>query len=78
MLLLFSIGIQGALEEVVDIMRPDEQICSFLDDVDMVYQPKRVRILYDWLAESLIRVSGIHFHEGKRRGWKASGTVRQC
>ena len=26
--LLFSIGIQGALEEVADAMRPDEQICD--------------------------------------------------
>ena len=37
--LLFSIGIQGALEEVADAMRSDEQICAFLDDVYIVCQP---------------------------------------
>ena len=71
---LFSIGIPGALEEVANVMRPDEQICAFLDDVYIVCQPERVRVLYDWLAESLIRVAGIHLHEGKTRVWIASGT----
>ena len=72
---LFSIGIQGALEDVADVMRPDEQICAFLDDVYIVCQPERVRVLHDRLAESLIRVAGIHLHEGKTRVWNASGTV---
>ena len=73
--LLFSIGIQGALEEVANVMRPDEQVCAFLDDVYIVCQPERVRVLHDWLAESLIRVAGIHLHEGKTRVWNASGTM---
>ena len=73
--LLFSIGIQGALEEVADAMRPDEQICAFLDDVYIVCQPERVRVLFDLLAESLIRVDGIRLHDGKTRVWNASGTV---
>ena len=73
--LMFSIGIQGALEDVADDMRPDEQICAFLDDVYIVCQPERVRILHDRLAESLIRVAGMHFHEGKTRVWNASGIV---
>ena len=70
--LLFSIGIQGALEEVADAMRPDEQICAFLDDVYIVCQPERVRVLFDLLAESLFRVAGIRLHA---RMWNASGTV---
>ena len=45
--LLFSIGIQGVLEEVAEAMRPDEQICAFLDDVYIVCQPERVRVLFD-------------------------------
>ena len=73
--LLFSIGIQGALEEVADAMRPDEQICAFLDDVYIVCQPERVRVLFDLLAESLFRVAGIRIHDGKTRVWNASGTV---
>ena len=73
--LLFSIGIQGALEEVADAMRPDEQICAFLDEVYIVCQPERVRVLFDLLAESLIRVAGIRLHDGRTRVWNASGTV---
>ena len=45
--LLFSIRIQGALEEVAEAMRPDEQICAFLDDLYIVCQPERVRVLFD-------------------------------
>ena len=37
--LLFSIGIQGALEEVSD---PGEQLCAFLDDIYALCQPRRV------------------------------------
>ena len=58
-----------------DPMRPVEQICAFLDDVYIVCQPERVRVLFDFLAESLIRVSGIRLHDGKTRVWNASGTV---
>ena len=45
--LLFSIGIQGALEEVADALTLDEQICAFLDDVYIVCHPDRVRFLFD-------------------------------
>ena len=51
--LLFSIGIQGALEKVADALTPDEQIYAFLDDVYIVCQPDRVRFLFDLLAESI-------------------------
>ena len=47
--LLFSIGIQGALE-VADAMRPDEQIRAFLDDVYVVCQPERVRVLFRFVG----------------------------
>ena len=76
--LLFLVGIQGALEEVADAMRPDEQICAFLDDVYIVCQPERVRVLFDLLAELLFRVVGIWLHDGKTRMWNASGIARQC
>ena len=73
--LLFSIGIHGALEEVAEAMRPDEQICAFLDDVYIVCQPERVRVLFDLFLESLIQVAGIRLHDGKTSLWNASGTV---
>ena len=61
---------EGALEEVADAVRPDEQICAFVDDVYIVCQPERVRVLYNLLAES-----GIRLHHGMTRVWNASGTV---
>ena len=54
--LLFSIGIQGALEEVALALTPEEQICAFLDDVYIICQPERVRSLFDLLWEVLFRV----------------------
>ena len=77
MLLVFSIGIQGGIGGCFYVMRRDEQNCAFLDDLYIVCQPERVRVLYDLLSESLIRVAGIHFHERKARVWNASGKARQ-
>ena len=48
-------------------MRPDEQIYAFLDDAYTMCQPERVRVLHDWLAESLIRVASIQTHNGKTK-----------
>ena len=71
--LLFSIGIQGALEEVAGTLEAGEQLCAFLDDIYVLCQPHRVKTLYDELARCLFRVAGIHLHRGKTRVWnKAS------
>ena len=70
--LLFSIGIQGALEEVSTLLVAGEQLCAFLDDVYIVCQPCRVRFLYDRLGEALLRVAGIRLHQGKTRVWNKS------
>ena len=63
--LLFSVGIQGALEEVSTLLLAGEQLCAFLDDVYIVCQPGRVRYLYDRLGEALLRVAGIRLHQGE-------------
>ena len=73
MLLLFSIGIQGALEEVAEALTPREQRYAFLDDVYIVCQPERVRVLFDMLAGALTRVAGIRLHDRKTRVWDCSG-----
>ena len=52
--LLFSVGIQGALEEVSTLLIAGEQLCAFLDDVYIVCQPGRVRFLYDRLGRSVV------------------------
>ena len=48
--LLFSIGIQGALEEVSTLLEVGEHLCAFLDDV---YVPKT-------LAHIITRFSELH------------------
>ena len=67
--LLFSIGIQGALEEVAGTLEAGEQFCVFLDDVCVLCQPHRVMMIYDELARCRIRVAGIRLHQGKTRVW---------
>ena len=74
MSLLFSIGIQGALEEVSTQLLAGEQMCAFLDDVYVVCQSGRVRFMYNILADALGRVAGIQLHEGKTRVWNRSQT----
>ena len=59
--LLFSIGIQGALEEVAIALLPSEQLC----DVHLLCEPSRVKELYVLLADALI--------QGKTRAWNRGG-----
>ena len=67
------IGIQGRLEEVATALLPGEQLCAFLDDVYLLCEPSRVKELYVLLADALIRVAGIHLHQGKTRAWNGGG-----
>ena len=55
MLLLFSIRIQGALEEVAGTLEAGEQLCAFLDDIYVLCQS------HCELARCLLRVARIHF-----------------
>ena len=61
--LLFSIGIQGALEEAAPA---GEQLCAFLDNIYVLCQPHRVKTIYDDLARCLVRVAGIRLHQDTR------------
>ena len=64
-----SIGIQGALEEVAAELLPGEQLSAFLDDVYLLCDPSRLKVLYELLEEALSRVAGIQLHQGKTRVW---------
>ena len=57
--LLFAIGIQGALEEVAAALLPGEQLCAFLDDLYVLCDPSRVKVVHDLLATTLQQVAGI-------------------
>ena len=70
---LFSVGIQGALEEVSAVLQPGEQLCAFLADVYGLCQPARVKVIHDALARALHRVAGIRLHQGKTRVWNKGG-----
>ena len=73
--LLFSIGIQGALEQVARLLKPGEHLCAFLDDIYMVCEPERVCPLYNILGAALHREAGISLHTGKIRVWNRGGIV---
>ena len=59
--LLFSIGIQHAVEEVASAMLPGEQL--------------RVGPLCKLLEEALLRNPGIHLHQGKTKIWNRAGVI---
>ena len=71
--LLFSIGIQGALEEVATTLFPGEQLCAFLDDVYVLCPLERVKPIFDALARALFRVAVIRLHLGKTKVWNKGG-----
>ena len=73
--LLFSIGIQGVLEEVATHLVDGEQLCAFLDDVYLLCEPTRVEPLFKVLEESMLRIAGIQLHQGKTRAWNPAGVV---
>ena len=71
--LLFSIGIQGALEEVAATLERGEQLCAFLDDVYLLCRPDRVTTLFTLLRDVLERRAGVQLHQGKTKVWNKSG-----
>ena len=77
MRLLFSIGIQGALEQVARLLKPGEHLCAFLDDIYMVCEPERVRPLFNILGAALQREAGISLHIGTTRVWNRGGIVSE-
>ena len=47
--------------------------CPFLDDVCLLCDPSRVKVLYELLEEALSRVAYIQLHQGKTRAWNRAG-----
>ena len=72
--LLFSIGIQGALEEVATSLVPS--LCAFFDDVCILCAPERVVPLYKLLSEVLARQAGIRLYQGKTNGTRQEESHR--
>ena len=75
--LLFSIGVQGALEEVATSLAPKEHLCAFLDDIYLLCHPEGVVPLCKLLSEALARVAGIRLHQGKTKVWNKAGRAPQ-
>ena len=73
--LLFSVGIQDALEEVARSLQAGEQLCAYLDDVYLLCQPDRVVTLFEILSESMFTVAGIRLHQGKTKAWNRAGAI---
>ena len=73
--LLFSIGIQSALEVVAGQLHHGENVCAFLDDVYILCQPARVHVLHSVLEATLLSVAGIRLNQGKTRAWNKGAIV---
>ena len=71
--LLFSLGIQNALEEVRQSLEDGECLFAFLDDIYVLSSPERTRVIYDLLATTLMERAGIQLHTGKSRTWNCAG-----
>ncbi len=71
--LLFALGIHDALEEVSRQLRPDEDLCAFLDDVYALASPERIRPIYELLQAAMRRHAGIELHAGKTKVWNRAG-----
>ena len=61
-----------ALVEAKSEMRPDEQLCAFLDDIYALSSPDRTHDLCELLGVKLAS-AGIRLHTGKMRCWNRSG-----
>ena len=69
---LFSLAIHNALVEAKSEMRPDEQLCAFLDDIYALSSPDRTHDLYELLGVKLAS-AGNRLHTCKTRCWNRSG-----
>ena len=72
--LLFSIGMQGALEHHAGQLQEGEDVFAFLDDVYILCEPHRVHTLHTLLEAALWSVAGIRLHQGKTRAWNRGST----
>ena len=72
--LLFSIGIQGVLEQVARSLGPGEHLCAFLDDIYM-FASRTVCDRCVTFLVALHREAGIRLHTGKTRVWNRGGIV---
>ena len=71
--LLFSLGIQNALEEVRQSLEDGECLFAFLDDINVLSSPERTRVVNDLLATTLGERASIQLHTGKTRTWNSAG-----
>ena len=70
--LLFAFVFHDALAEIDSHLEPGEHVFAYLDDVYILAQPERIRLLFDLLRECLQRRSGIDLNDGKTRALEPS------
>ena len=71
--ILFSLGLHNALEEVQQILDPREFLSVYLGDVFILSSPRRTRVIFNLLENTLLKRAGIHLHIGKTRVWNVCG-----
>ena len=71
--LLFSLGQHPALVAVQQQLREGEYLFACLDDIHVVTEPDRVRIVVGLLENALWAWAGISIHQGKTKIWNRAG-----
>ena len=73
MSLLYVLGQHDALEAVDTLLKPDEDIYGFLDDIYVICHPDRVVDIFGILQKELRRHAGIEINRGKTKVWNRGG-----
>ena len=71
--LLFSLGQHRSFEAISGRLRAGEKIMAYLDVVNVVCAPSRVRAVTQIVEEELFRHAHISVHHGKTQVWNRGG-----
>ena len=63
----FRNGVKGTLAKVVAKLEPEKQLCAFLDNIYVLHQSGRVKMIHDELSRCLSGVASISLQQSKTR-----------
>ena len=66
-----------ALVEINAQLQEGELLFAFLDDVYVLCQPERVKVVYQLVEKTLEKRTGIHCNKGKTGVWNKCGKNHQ-
>eukprot|EP00973_Karenia_brevis_P032408 4469203-Karenia_brevis.AAC.1 len=72
---LFALGQHPALVAARATLREGEELFAFLDDIYVVCQPDRAKVIFDEVSRQLALNCGISVNLGKTRVWNKGGVA---